>query len=156
HHRIAQANLFSWSNRVIDLRFRKQHGIAETEVVAAALFNEPLVSSRDVELRTCRALEFGEPAGVIKMCLTVQQDLHGLGINAELLEVCQEWRRGFRESAIEKYDALARLDGERGHAARTHIIDVADDAERRKGLVPLLCRGGIRLRNAASDQDEGA
>jgi hypothetical protein len=108
-----------------------------------------------VELRAGELLQLGEAAGVVVVGVGVQEDLHVLDLEPELLHALADDGHGLHEAAVEEDVSLGRRDQVGGDVVRPHVIEVACDPERLDRLVPRARRGvGLGHRQTGEEKEE--
>ena len=113
------------------------------------------VRARD-DFRAAALLQLRDAAGMIEMHVRIENDLDVAELEAELLDVLRDERRGFRQGAVDQNMTLWRSDEHRAQAMRADIVSVAVDPKRRLIFVPhLALRAFILCRRGGADGERG-
>src|ERR1700730_12712711 len=101
--------------------------VAPIEVPVTSVHHQLPVKLAGEHLRTSSALEFCEPATMIVMSVTVQQDFHVLHLEAKLLDVCRDLRQHLDGTSVQKNVSCRGHNEERTDQVSAHIINVPDN-----------------------------
>lgn len=134
--RPAQGHLLAVGEPAVDDDRRKLSLVAESEVSPAAALEQRRIGAAGVELRPTHRLEEGEPAGMVEMGVTVEQDPDVADLEAELRDVGFDLRRGLDETAVDQNVPSGSRDQVGGDVRDADIVEISGDAERLDRLVP--------------------
>src|SRR5258708_184313 len=137
----AEGDSFAVADDVVDMCRLEREARAKSKVVQGTILDLRLITRADIELRAGASFQLGESAGVIEVCLAIEEDLDVLDIESQDPKIALDERNGLGEAAVEKDQSLFGADRVRGDLGRPDVIDVSGDAERRHRLVPCLLFG---------------
>ena len=139
-HRVADPHLLAVADHPVDMGRGEGRVHARLRVVGAriAAVEHGRGGLRGDELRAGKALQLGEATDMVEMLVAVEQIFDVRRCEAELADVVGDQRGAFLRAAVDQ-DVSRRIgDQDRRDAASADQIGVAENADGRRRLVPVV------------------
>ena len=132
----SEPDLIAIVDCAIDAYGWKRHVSGRAIVDASTFQCCAIARARDHE-RATRTLNGRQPARMVEMSVTVEQVLDVAHVEPQAADIRHDLRCRLWETAVDQHVPPGRRDQVDAKVRRADVVDIADDIERRKRVIPM-------------------